>query len=113
MSDPAMLGLIAGLRARTVNQRDDRDPELRGELHEAERLSIAFGEGHASVGGGLFLRGPAALLRNDENRLAVKFREASDDRRIIPTPAISVQLQESRRHPRNVMPGSRPAGMPR
>src|SRR3546814_7153770 len=45
----ALLRLNAGERARGVDERDDRQPEAVGELHQADRLAIAFrSEEHTS-----------------------------------------------------------------
>src|SRR5713226_3295134 len=107
-----MFGVIAGLSAWTIDQCDDGNSEFGSELHQAQRLAIAFRISHAAMGGFLLCRCAPAFLRNDDHRLPINFRKASDDCGIISSPAISVKFQEVRSDPRNIIPGGRTSRVP-
>ena len=68
--------------------------ELLGELHQAQRLAVALGLGHAEVARDLLL-GVAALLVADHHAgLAVEARQPADDRSVVGEGAVAVQLLE-------------------
>src|SRR3546814_7658306 len=85
----ALLRLNAGERARGVDERDDRQPEAVGELHQADRLAIAFGFRHAEI----MLharRDIVALFMPDHHHpAAAKAREPAEDRLIVATLAVA------------------------
>src|SRR5450759_4033471 len=113
MSDPTMFGLIARLSIRTIDQGHDRNSELGSELHETQRLPIAFRIGFAIVRSYFLLWCAPSLLSNDENSLRAQFRKAADDRRIIAAPSISVKLQKTRGHMRDIILGGGTSKVPR
>ncbi len=45
----ALLGLDAGKGAGRVDQGDHRQAETVGQVHQPDRLAIAFGPGHAEI----------------------------------------------------------------
>ncbi len=45
----ALLGADARIGARGVDQRDDRDVEMVGHVHEAHRLAVPFRPRHAEI----------------------------------------------------------------
>ena len=57
----ALLGADAGIGARRVDEREHRQAELLGQLHQAQRLAVALGPRHAEVARRALL-GVAALL---------------------------------------------------
>ena len=60
----ALLGADAGIGAGRVDEGEERQLELLGELHQAQRLAIALGARHAEVAQRALL-GVAALLVAD------------------------------------------------
>jgi hypothetical protein len=75
-----------------VDERDHRDRELLGELHEPQRLAVALGVGHAEVAREVLLGVAAALVADDHHALAVEPREAADDGAVVAEGAVAVQL---------------------
>jgi hypothetical protein len=45
----ALFGADARIRARRVDEREERQPEFFRKLHEPQRLAIALGARHAEV----------------------------------------------------------------
>ena len=64
------------------------------ELHQAKRLAVALGVGHAEVALEALLGVASPLVADDHDRLAVETRPAGDDRRVLAIEAIAVQLDE-------------------
>src|SRR6185503_6129492 len=58
----ALLRAEAGPRAWRVDEREDRDVKLLGELHQAQRLAVALGMWHPEVAPEILLGIPAALV---------------------------------------------------
>ncbi len=77
----ALFRADARIRARRVDEREDRQAELLGEAHQALGLAIAFRTRHAEVAQRALLRVAALLMADHHARLAVEAREAADDRR--------------------------------
>jgi hypothetical protein len=77
----ALLGADARVRAHRVDEREDRQAELLGRLHQALRLAVALGTRHAEVAHLAILGVVAALVADDHAGLAVEAREAADDGR--------------------------------
>ena len=96
---PALLRLDSGKRSRRVDQSDDRNPETVGELHQADRLAIAFRLGHAEIV--LEPRcGVVAFLMPDQHHPPpIDPREPADDRRIIAERAVAGQGMKSSASP--------------
>ena len=83
-----------GIGARRVDQRDQRDAEALGELHQPQRLAIALGLRHAVVAAHPFLGVAALLVADQHDRPAGESREAADDREIVRIHAVAVQFLE-------------------
>jgi len=96
--DAAMLSLKTGLRVRAIDQRDHRNSELGCQTHQPQRFPITFRKCFAVVRCGLLLGSPAAFLAQNNNCVAIDFREATHDGRIVAAPAVSVQFQKTRCH---------------
>ena len=94
------LGLAAFFRvdsrpgAGGVDERDDRQVELVGKLHQPDGLAIALGPRHAKIvyepRGGVF----ALLMADDADRLAAKPPEAADDRGVLGELAVAAERGE-------------------
>ena len=85
----ALLGVDAGPGAGGVDQRDDRQVEAVGKLHQPRRLAIALGPRHAEIVGEP-ARGVVALLVADHaDRLAAEPPEAADDRGVLAEGAVA------------------------
>ena len=110
---PALLGAEPRPRARRVDERDHRDVELLGELHEAQRLSIALRMRHPEVALQVLLRVAAALVADHHHRLAVEARPPADDRGVLAERAVAVQLDEVGEAEPQVVVGERPLVAPR
>src|SRR3954463_12501939 len=97
----SLLGIDAGIRARGVDEREDRQREFLGELHQPQGLAIALGLGHAEVAGDLLLRVAAFLMADHHARLAVEAGEAADYGGVVGESSVAVQLfpvREERLH---------------
>ena len=90
----ALLGADARIRARRVDERDERQAEALGEPHEAQRLAIALGLRHAVVAAHALLRVAALLVADEHHRRVVEARGSADDREVVAKHAIAVQLVE-------------------
>src|SRR3546814_13962471 len=104
----ALLRLNAGERARGVDERDDRQPEAGGELHQADRLAIAFGFRHAEI----MLharRDIVALCMPDHHHpAAAKARELAEDRLSVAQIASSEERREGKECVSTLRSGWRP-----
>src|SRR4029078_11527684 len=85
----ALLGADAGKRARCIDEREQRQAELLGELHQPQRLAITLGPRNAEVAVYLLLGIAAFLMTDDHARRAVEARHAADDRGIVPVAAVA------------------------
>ena len=109
----ALLGVDAGIGARRVDEGEHRQAELLGELHQAQRLAVALGLGHAEVARDLLL-GVAPLLVADHHAgRAVEARQPADDRSVVREGAVAVQLLEMREEPLHVVERERALRMAR
>ena len=91
---PALLGSDTRIGARCIDKRDDRTTELFRQLHQAERLPVAFGVRHPKVPlHPLFERFPL-LMPDNHDRATVEAGEAAKHRLIIPEDTVAVQLDE-------------------
>src|SRR5690606_11827452 len=79
----AFLGALAGIGAGGVDEGDDRKAETVGEIHEADRLAVAFGPGHAEVALDPAAGVVALLLAEDDDRPATEPREPAHDREVV------------------------------
>ena len=109
----ALLGADAGIGAGRVDEREERQAELLGELHEAQRLAVALGTRHAEVAVDLFLGVAALLVADHHARLAVEAGEPADDRGVVRVGAVAVQLAEVAEHAGDVVERVGPLRMPR
>jgi hypothetical protein len=103
----ALLGTDAGVRAGRVDQRDDGQPELLGELHLEERLAVALRVRAAEVARQAFLGVTALLVADDEALDAPDAPEAGHDRRVVAVAAVAVQLAPVAADHLNVVEGLR------
>ena len=106
----ALLGLDAGIGARRVDQRHHRQAEAAGELHQPDRLAVAFGLAHAEIVLEPAL-GVVALLVPDQHDLAPADRgEAAHDRLVVAVMAIAGERHEFLERERDVVAEMRPRG---
>ena len=101
----ALLGVDAGIGAGRVDEGEHRQAELLGELHQAQRLAVALGLGHAEVARDFFLGVAALLVAEHHARRAVEAREAAHDRGVVGKGAIAVQLLEVGKQALDVVEG--------
>src|SRR5207237_6608249 len=72
---PALLRRDARVRALGVDERDDGASEPLRKLEQADGLPVAFGTRHAEVPRDPLALRPAALLADDDDRVAAKAGE--------------------------------------
>ncbi len=109
----SLLGALARIGARRVNQRHHRQAEAVGEAHQADRLAVALGPGHAEVVVDAAL-GVAALLGADHHhRPAVEARQPAENRGVLGEVAVSGQRGELREQPLDVVARMGPLRMAR
>ncbi len=109
----ALLGADSRVRAGRVDEREQRQAELLGELHETQRLAIALRSRHAEVAEDFFLGVAPFLVADHHAWLAVEAREAADDGGIVAIRSVAVQLAEIREQAIDVIERVRPLRMPR
>ena len=90
----ALLGVDAGKGAGGVDEGDDRKLEAVGKLHEAGRLAIALGPGHAEIVLEAALRVVALLLADDDDGCAAEPAETADDRLVLAEIAVAGERGE-------------------
>ena len=94
----ALLGADARVRARGIDEGDERQAEALRETHQTQRLAIALGLGHAVVAAHALLGIAALLMAEHHDRAVAQARKPADDRKIIAKHAIAVQLLELAAH---------------
>ncbi len=90
----ALLRLDARIGAGRVDEGEDGKLEAVGKLHEADRLAVALGPGHAEIVADAGLRRGALLLAEDADRLAPKAAEAADDGLVLGKFAVAGERRE-------------------
>src|SRR5689334_10161759 len=101
------------IRAGRVDEAEQRETELLGELHQPQRLSIAFGTRHAEIAVDLFLGVAAFLMADHHARFSVETRESAHDCRVVRVRAITVELAEIGKQCADVIERVRPLWMTR
>src|SRR5437868_3916005 len=79
MVSAAPLGIDAGIGARRVDQRQHRQAEALGELHQAARLAIALGPRHAEIVPHTRIGVGAFLVADDHDAAATEAADAAED----------------------------------
>ncbi len=90
----ALLGADARISAGRVDQADDRQAVLRGELHLGHAFAIAFGMGAAEEALGPFLEGFAFVMADHQHFVLVELREAGAQRPVVAKKLVAVQFDE-------------------
>jgi hypothetical protein len=91
----AFLGADAGVGAGRVDQRDDGQAELLGQLHLRHRLAVALRVGAAEVAGDLLLGVFALVVGDDEALVRADAAEAGDDGGVVAEAPVAVQFLRS------------------
>ena len=107
----SLLGADAGIGAGSVHQRQKRDLETVGKLHQAHRLAVAFRPHRAEIVLDAACRVRALLLADHRHRLAAEAGEAADDRLIVAEIAVAGQGREITEQALDVVDAMRPVGM--
>ena len=109
----ALLGALAGIGAGGVDQRDHRQAEAVGEVHQPDRLAVALGPRHAEVA--LDARaGVVALLVADHHHGAVvEAREAAHHRVVVGEVAVAGERGPFAEQAVDVVLAVRPVGVAR
>src|SRR5262245_29954610 len=105
---PALFGAEAGIGARRVDEGHDGLTELGPELHQAERLTIAFGVRHPEVAGDVLASVAALLMPDHHHRLPLEAREAAHDGLVVAVDAVAVELHEVLEEQADEVEGVRP-----
>ena len=85
---------MPGIRAGRVDERQDRAPELLGELHDAEGLPVPLGPRHPEVAADLLLRVASLLVADDRDGPLAEDAEPGHDGRVVGVGPVAVQLDE-------------------
>ena len=102
----ALLGALAGVGAGGVDQGDDREVEAVGEVHEADRLAVALGAGHAEVAGDARAGVVALLVADHHHGAVVEAGEAAHDRVVVGEGAVAGERRPFAEEARRCSPGS-------
>ena len=92
--DAALLRLGPGVGTRNVDERDDREAEALGELHDPDRLAIALQVRHPEVAPDVLVGVGPLLLTDDRDHAAVEPGQAGHDRGVVAEEPVAVQLDE-------------------
>ncbi len=84
------LGADAGISAGRVDEADDGQIKFLRQLHQAQRLAVAFGLGAAEVAHEVFLGIAAFLMADDHDAALVDGRRAADDGVVVAVAAVAV-----------------------
>ena len=91
---PALLGILAGVCARRVDEGDDGAAELFSLLHQTQGLAVPFRAGHPEVAGQiLFQRGTLAVA-DDGHRQTMEPGHAAQDGAVLLALAVAPLLEE-------------------
>src|SRR5712691_10462354 len=90
----AFLRINPRIRARSINQREDRAAELRREMHHAQGFAITFGFRLAKIACQALLRVSAFLMTDDGHGPSVIFPETRYNGLIVSISAVAVQLDK-------------------
>jgi hypothetical protein len=91
---PAFLGAHAGIGAGGVDEGQDRQVELLGHVHQAHRLTVAFGPGHPEVVLQAGLGVAALFVAHHHHRHAAEAAKPADHRLVVAEGAVAAQLDE-------------------
>ena len=97
----ALLGVLAGVRARRVDEGDDGPAKLFGLLHQAQGLAVAFRPGHAEVAGEIFFQCGALAVADDGHRHPVEPGHTAQDGGILFALAVAALLKKVGEQGRN------------
>ncbi len=107
------LGLDARKRARRIHKRHDGQTETIRQIHETLRLAIAFGLGHAEIVTDAAFGIVAALLPDDDARLAFDATQTTDNGLILREQPVTREWREISHDLANVIEAMRTARMTR
>ena len=88
----ALLAVEARVGTRRVDERDDGQAELLGQLHLQHGLAITLGIGAAKAALDALLGGAALVMAHHQTLHASDAREAGDDTGIVAVASVAVQL---------------------
>lgn len=107
----SLLGTDAGVGARGVNESDDGESKLGGELHFEECLAVALGVCAAEVAGEFFLRVAPLVMADDEALDGADASESGDDGGVFAEASIAVEFTEVLADHGDVVAGLRSSGV--
>lgn len=90
----ALLGVDARIGPGRVDEGEDRQPEAPGEVHEADRLAVALGAGHAEIVADARLGAGALLLPDHADGPPAEAAEAAHDGLVLAEAAVAGQRRE-------------------
>ncbi len=108
-----LLGGDARVRARRVDERDERELEPLGDLHDPHRLVVALGIRHPELAVEPLLDVASLLVADERDRAAVDLAETGDERAVVRAAAVAVELDPVVDEPLDVVERVRPLGMAR
>ncbi len=91
---PRSSASMPGIGARRINESENGPAKFRGQLHDAQRLAIAFGLGLPEILRHALLGVAALLLADQHDGTPVEARETRHHRRIVAIRAVAVQFVE-------------------
>ena len=94
LGDMALLSADAGKGAGRVDDCDDGQLKLAGQLHQAQRLAVALGVGAAEVAHHIFLGVAPFLGAHDHDAFVAQFGESTDHRLVVGVEPVAVQFGE-------------------
>ena len=92
----ALFGADPGIGPRGVDESDDGEVELFGELHEAKGLAVDFGAGHAEIAAGALAKAAALLMSDHDDVHVGQTGETAHDRLVVRVGAVAVEFVKVR-----------------
>src|SRR6185437_1520951 len=109
----ARLGVDAGIGARGVDERQNRQTEMIRQLHQAPRLAIALGPRHAEIVPHARIGVGALFMRDHHHRLIAEPAEPADNGAVLGEGAVARERREIGDQPVDDVEPVRPVGMTR
>src|SRR5436190_24402902 len=93
----------AGISARRIDQRNNREAEFFGEPHQTQCLAITLGMRATEVAHHVLLRVPPFLVRDHDATMRTEFRETARHCLVVAKDAVAVELDPIGETTRNVI----------
>ena len=109
----ALFGTLAGIGARRVDQRYQRQTEAVGDIHQTDRLAVALGPGHAEIALDPGFGVMALFMADHHHRRVVEPRQTAHHGMVVGKVAVAGQGGEFGKQSLDIVAAMRSVGMAR